>query len=136
MGTNENVVDRIPKLSIIYSGRLSDGTPAFNNGNLYRTDWKPLKTLLLSMDETATWEHLSKDRSTRGYVYRDAPNRHGHSNNLPSYFAFGHNSLEEYHSIASQEAWTRYIDEHRECCGVTDFLATIGAAVFCFPPQS
>jgi hypothetical protein len=131
---NERVVERVAKLSVLYTGQLpSAEEPAFNGGNLYRTDWKPLKELLFCLGEIGAWEQLEKERSTRGHVYRggsDLCNRHGHSNDLPSYYAFGCQSLEEYHNIVCKEAWSIYMKQHSECCGVSEYVAKIGASAF------
>jgi len=116
------VVKRAEKLYVFYTGEDIHEKPVWNGGNLYRTDTNPVRQLLSSMNEEATWDKIQGRYQSKGsHVYRDnerQSNRHGHSNNLPSYFAFGHNALAEYVNIVSSETWEAYKENHKNCCGV------------------
>ena len=132
----DNTVDvpkRAEKLYLIYSGRpLDSDDKIFNGGNLlYSCDWKPLKSLLEAKKKIDVWERLQEDLRTRGHIYRHGPaNRHGHSNDFKSYFAFGCKTLVDYKNTISEEEWCQYIKDHANCCGVGQFLAESEAEAF------
>lgn len=136
MNLEQTVPRRAAKLYLIYSGRPLDGPQdkkIFNGGNLYCCDWKPLQELLVACNKTPIWERLQVEMRTRGHVYRggsEDANRHGHSNDFKSYFAFGCKTLAEYHARVDTADWCTYIQDHRECCGVAQFVAHIQAAAF------
>lgn len=132
MDLSLNVPKRAAKLYVIYSGTCPvSNDPVFNGGNLYRTNWEPLKALLLSGNNGDVWSRLQKELETRGHCYRggsDQCNRHGHSNDLPSYYAFGCLSLESFREMVDNNAWEKYTIEHASCCGVSEYLAKIRVA--------
>jgi len=134
MMQNKNVVaKRVAKLRVIYSGQTVNGNPIFNGGNLLRADWKPLHTLLIELEKPQAWDWLQNELKTRGHAYRggaEVSNRHGHSNDHLSYFAFGCLSLEDYRKMVSDETWNIYVRKHANCCGVSDHLAKTSVTVF------
>jgi flagellar biosynthesis/type III secretory pathway chaperone len=50
------------------------------------------------------------------YVYRNAPNRHSHSNEKQSFFAYGFQSFEEYETSVSNAELMEYLSVHTNCC--------------------
>lgn len=52
------------------------------------------------------------------YIYRNLPNRHGHSNEKPSFWALGFSSIEEMFKIVSNEKVENYKKIHTNCCGL------------------
>eukprot|EP00929_Paragymnodinium_shiwhaense_P015123 TRINITY_DN12314_c0_g1_i2.p1 TRINITY_DN12314_c0_g1~~TRINITY_DN12314_c0_g1_i2.p1 ORF type:complete len:1116 (-),score=288.73 TRINITY_DN12314_c0_g1_i2:433-3780(-) len=122
-----SVAKRAEKLYVFYTGEdLNDPEKAvWNGGNGYRTSTKPLQQLLESLEETAMWERIRKRYETKiSHVYRSgACNRHGHSNDLPSYFAYGHDILLSFVCISTEEVWLEYQKLHPNCCGIQEALA-------------
>jgi len=77
---------------------------------------------LTEIGKEKTWSEIQKRYQSKGaHNYRGGKcscNRHGHSNDLPSYFAFGHELLASFVDIASPDTWTKYQSDHPYCCGV------------------
>ena len=74
----------------------------------------PLKNVLVKKE----WDYLIKTLNNRGlHIYRDQKNRQGHSNDLPSYWALGFNSVYEMKENISEEEFNKYVDAHYNCCG-------------------
>merc|ERR1712232_26435 len=68
---------------------------------------------------------VEKYRSKMCHLYRGGAcncNRHGHSNDLPSFFAFGHNSLLSFAETMDDKALAEYQAQHATCCGVPSLL--------------
>ena len=52
------------------------------------------------------------------YVYRGRkPNRHGHGNDKPSFWAMGYQTLQEMIDNITDDEWTAYRKIHNNCCG-------------------
>jgi len=126
----QTVVQRAKKLYVFYTGEDSDEKPVWNGGNMFKTDTKPVRELLVSMSEEATWDKIQELYQSKGsHVYRDSAkckcNRHGHSNSLPSYFAFGHDMLAEFVNVVSSDTWKDYQKAHPNCCGVCEAVSDL-----------
>lgn len=123
---SREVQRRAEKLYIFYTGEDFRGRPIWNGGNMYRTCTDPLRELLASTGEDSMFERImEKYRSKMCHVYRGGAcscNRHGHSNDLPSYFAFGHNSLLSFAETMDNKALAEYQAQHASCCGVPSLL--------------
>ena len=135
MDSKVDVPKRADKLYLIYSGRpLDSDDKIFNGGNLYLTcDWNPLHSLLEAQNKIDIWDQLQHEFRTRGHSYRGGhgfENRHGHSNDFKSYFAFGCKTLTEYKDMISEQEWSQYTKLHARCCGVEWYLAEAGAKTF------
>jgi len=117
---------RAEKLQVFYTGEDSECNTVWNGGNMFRTSYSPLKELLTSSGKEAIFAYImERFNAKKSHVYRgdhSSCNRHGHSNDLPSYFAFGHDSLLSYLETSSQEAWVEYRGKHAMCCGVCSIL--------------
>jgi hypothetical protein len=125
LNVGEMVVNRAAKLQVFYTGEDFEQKIVWNGGNMYRTSTAPLQKLLVDLGDEATWLRIQERyKSKVSHVYRGAKckcNRHGHSNDLPSYFAFGHNSLTSYLCAVPPSAWKEYKQNHPNCCGVASF---------------
>jgi len=116
---------RPEKLYVFYTGEALDDQEKkiWNGGNGYRTSTEPLRKLLESLNETAMWEKLGgRMKSKISHVYK-RENRHGHSNEKPSYFAYGHDLLESFVCVATTDFWLEYQTLHASCCGVSAAVA-------------
>jgi hypothetical protein len=120
-------VKRGGKIAVFYTGEDSEQIAVWNGGNMYRTATGPVQKLLTDMGDEATWSLIQERyKCKRSHVYRcytcgpDAHscNRHGHSNDKASFFAFGHSSLVSYFSVMSEEARADYLREHPRCCAL------------------
>lgn len=124
MSTDRMVVDRAQKLQVFYTGEDAEQKAVWNGGNMYRTATAPVQKLLIDIGEEATWLQIqARYKEKVSHVYRGGKctcNRHGHSNDKPSFFAFGHNSLTSYVAAISPTSWAEYQKEHPKCCGVAD----------------
>jgi hypothetical protein len=62
----------------------------------------------------------------KDHVYREFPNKNGHGNDKPSYWAMGYYSLGDYRASVTKKAFLKYCKDHFNCCGVRkldkDFL--------------
>jgi len=125
MSTDRAVVHRAAKLQVFYTGESAGEEVVWNGGNMYRVATTPLEKLLTGIGEEAVWARiLERYRSKVSHVYRGGAcscNRNGHSNDKPSYFAFGHESLVSYAGVLSPELWDQYMQEHHSCCGAATF---------------
>lgn len=67
------------------------------------------------------WGQLARIRQRVGlYRYRASgvPNRHGHSDALPSYRAYNYVSLEAFKEGVDPEVFADYVQKHINCCGL------------------
>jgi len=127
MDKEQAVVERALKLKVFYTGEDAEQKAVWNGGNMYRTSTKPLQELLSSLGEDAVWTQIQQLYTDKvSHVYRDNQcngcNRHGHSNELASYFAFGHDHLLSFIGAVTDEAWSEYQKEHSTCCGVAEVI--------------
>ena len=106
---NKNVVDIDRKVYFFLSGG-SDGL-VFNRGNV-------LMQYLFVGKEFISDEHYQEIKGNmKLYQYRPGKvNRHGHSNETPSYFAMGFSSFEDFEKQVSKEEAKQYLVVHKTCC--------------------
>lgn len=119
------------KLWTLLSGTDRSGAPVWNGGNMLRTPLAPLREALIGLGKHRLLAALEKAYKTRrAHVYRagaELPNRQGHSNDKPSYFAFGHASLESFARSVDAAGWAEYEREHCGCCGVARLARALAA---------
>eukprot|EP00746_Dinoflagellata_sp_MGD_P161668 gnl/MRDRNA2_/MRDRNA2_88896_c0_seq1.p1 gnl/MRDRNA2_/MRDRNA2_88896_c0~~gnl/MRDRNA2_/MRDRNA2_88896_c0_seq1.p1 ORF type:complete len:1106 (-),score=219.79 gnl/MRDRNA2_/MRDRNA2_88896_c0_seq1:221-3538(-) len=124
MSSDRAIVNQAQKLEVFYTGEDDEHKVVWNGGNMYRTATAPVQKLLIDAGEETTWLRIQKRYKEKvSHVYRSGKcncNRHGHSNDKPSFFAFGHNSLTSYIATISPASWAEYQQEHCQCCGVAD----------------
>jgi hypothetical protein len=106
------------KIAIIILGRDENDDIVWNKGNICRTDITELKNILMEID-SERYEPISEEIKKRNiHIYRELQNRHGHSNDLPSYWALGYPTLEIMFANVSQEEIDEYKRLHVGCCGL------------------
>lgn len=116
-GTPETVPLAPEKALVLVTGRLptADGSAIWAAGNVdsrARTFRDQLRAL-------GVWDQVEELLSRRVvHTYRDKPNRHGHSNEKPSYFGLGYATLGEMQANVPHEDWVQYCAAHRGCCGL------------------
>jgi len=85
---------RLEKVWVVLLGRDKNEVPVWCQGNSLRADLSPYVPLYNDREAWETVKLTHKKYSL--HMYRDAPNRHGHSNDLPSWWALGFSSLDAY----------------------------------------
>ncbi|OUM63701.1 hypothetical protein PIROE2DRAFT_61128 [Piromyces sp. E2] len=117
---NYKGTDEIPlivdKIIIILFGKDEEGNVVYNNGNFYRDHSSYLKNIIKEIDPQKYELVNDKMKLHQVHIYRSIPNRHGHSNDLPSYWALGYKSLEEMFNNISDEEIAEYRRKHVGCC--------------------
>ena len=121
---SDNAPVKLPKLCVLITGRdisKDMSVPVFANGNFFAGDWKQYEKLFLPKAAKA-WEKVLACHEKYGvykYPKGSGKNRHGHSDEFPSFWAMGYKSLYHFQQSASAEVFNKYIDEHckqKGCC--------------------
>ncbi|AYV77901.1 MAG: hypothetical protein Edafosvirus2_80 [Edafosvirus sp.] len=119
-----DVPNRIEKIKILLMGKDENGNIIWNNGNSLICNMTEFKELFEKINKTDVWDEIRRELVKQNiHIYRDAPNRHSHSNNKPSYFAFGYVSIEEMITSITDEEWQEYKRIHHDCCGMSRYLS-------------
>jgi len=118
--SNRNIPLRQEKLFVLLTGRNENSEILWNQGNLVR-DLNKIKRAKNVFDNE--WlERFEKNRNECGiYIYRggeEKHNRHGHSNDLPSYWAYGYHSVSEMKENEEASFMEDYYSRHTNCCGL------------------
>ena len=104
------------KIAVIVTGHYKE-EKVFNNGNIYR-GFEDFKDIICKTDEPY-WNKLYKYiLKKRKHQYRELENRQGHSNDKPSYWALGYNSIEEMFNKIPKNEIEEYKSIHTDCCGL------------------
>ena len=104
------------KIAVIILGYYKE-EKVFNNGNIYR-GYMDFEDIVCQTDE-AYWNKLYKYiMKKRRHYYREMPNRQGHSNDKPSYWALGYKTIEEMFNTISKVEIEEYKKIHNQCCGL------------------
>lgn len=122
---NIDVPQRAKKLFVLYSGKDENENIIWNNGNVLRINISDKKDLFSQCDGINQFEALVEIFKNSFHIYRDLPNRHGHSNEKPSYWAMGYQTLEDMIKVISKEEWEEYKKIHHNCCGVNQLSFNI-----------
>jgi hypothetical protein len=117
---NKDIPLRNEKLFIMLTGRNENSEAVWNQGNFLR-DTDKIKKAKNILDEKLL-EKYNEMRKTSGiHIYRggaDKRNRHGHSNDLPSYWAYGYQSVSEMANCENYSFMENYYKNHIGCCGL------------------
>ena len=104
------------KILILITGKDKEQNEIWNKNKKTRAfkNYYPLKNVLVKKE----WDYLMKTLKERGlHVYRDLKNRQGHSNDLPSYWALGFNTVFEMKENIDETEFEEYVGKHNNCCG-------------------
>jgi len=114
---NSNIQCHHDKLEILFLGKHKDQI-IWNNGNVLRVMIDKYQENFELLGLTDTFNSIKKELQTSiKHIYRTLPNRQGHSNNKPSYYAYGYKSMNEMKENVGNEFWIEYNKIHRNCCG-------------------
>ncbi|ORY32426.1 hypothetical protein BCR33DRAFT_771424 [Rhizoclosmatium globosum] len=98
------------------------GPAVWNGGNVLGfVELDKFKAVFVHYGKATEWDSAAAEyKARRLYQYRSSshPNRHGHFNDKPSYWALGYASLSDMKASVSKEEFARYVEAHAGCCGL------------------
>jgi len=116
---NKSISLRQEKLFVLITGRNENSDVLWNQGNLLRNLDKIQKAKTIF--DSHWLEKFETIKNECGvYLYRggnEKCNRHGHSNDLPSYWAYGYKSIPEMKENEKPSFMEYYYSKHINCCG-------------------
>lgn len=107
-------------IKILLLARDDEDQIVYNNGEVcYIDNFKKFKKGFLLTKTAEEWEVIEKKMENRGiHKYREKKNRHGHGNELKSFFGLGHTDLVDYLRELKGVQKNRYFEIHINCCGI------------------
>jgi len=117
---NLSIPLRQEKIFALITGRNENGEVIWNQGNFLRNIDRIKKAKKL-FDKDWLEKYVTMRNESGLYLYRggkDKCNRHGHSNDLPSYWAYGYQSISAMKSCESDSFMEDYYKNHVGCCGL------------------
>ena len=121
--SNEDFPLKDKKIIAFMTGQL-DGEKMWNKGEAYRPCFPEFKQYFNKLGKKEVYNEIIKNCHSL-HIYRELPNRQGHSNEKPSYWAFGYNSLAEYFNVSDDTQIEQYKQLHFNCCGVNGEMTQI-----------
>ena len=118
--SDEEIPLKIEKIKIFMTG--SDGEQkVWNKGEFYRPCFPEFKAYFAKIGKSETYADIIKHCKSI-HIYRSLANRQGHSNEKPSYWSYGYDSLAEYFKALDENQIDQYKNVHSDCCGVNGGL--------------
>ena len=114
--SEEKIPLKLEKIKIFMTGKDND-EKIWNKGEAYRPCFLDFKKYFEKEGKIEIFFDMLK-MSKSSHIYREAPNRQGHSNNKPSYWSFGYDSLSEYFNVLNEDDIKAYKELHCDCCGI------------------
>jgi len=120
--SNEKCSYRFQKIEILAFGfdpedKSENPETIFNNKVIMRRDlfklFQPIYDKF-EQDFFSIWIKINGNK----HIYRDKPNRQGHCNEKPSYWALGYETLLMMKGVVTKETWIEYKIIHKDCCGL------------------
>lgn len=108
---------RFYKLLCLATGKDDENYIVWNKGNSIR-DRSFLKKLNGCLSKEEIGQIKLKLMKMSLHIYRDLPNRQGHSNEKPSYWALGYMTLDIMFADVTDEEIEKYRKLHSNCCGI------------------
>ena len=120
MDLSQAVPLRLDKLRILLLGRDVHDNKIWNHGNVLMTKLAEIEPIFAQLGGLSMWDGIKDEyKKRRRHTYpRNKPNRSGHSNDKPSFYALGYLTLAEMINAVSEEEWEAYKAEHKNCCGI------------------
>ena len=113
---------RFRKMWVCLLGRNERGEPVWNGGTCLVGDLTKYCEAFHIAGKGQLWKELKKMRAKYPiHRYREGKaNRHGHSNEFPSFYFWGYNSLECFKAGVDSETFRTYCIAHSKkgCCGL------------------
>ena len=94
-----------------------NGEKIWNKGEFYRPCFPDCKAFFAKMGKSEIYSDIIK-RCKSLHIYRELPNRQGHSNEKPSYWSYGYDTLSDYFKALDENGINNYKEIHHKCCGI------------------
>ena len=110
---------RCEKLMVVLSGRRLGGNIVWARGSFYDGKLARFAKVFESCNSMDLWQQFMDLREQfKGamHVYHNAPNRHGHSKDKPSFCAWGYRTFAQFQQCVSAEVLAQYKEDHKGCC--------------------
>ena len=114
--SNEKFPLKTKKIAIFMSGRIKQ-EKVWNNGEPYRPCFIEFEEYFKNIGKTELFEEIAKNCKCV-HIYRELPNRQGHHNDKPSYWAAGFDTISGYFKALKKEQIEEYKKLHHNCCGI------------------
>jgi hypothetical protein len=115
---NKNIPNRIEKIAILLLGKNSANEVVWNNGNKLITKLAQFEAIFKNSGNEDKWNEIFTEYKKLGlHIYREKENRHTHSNDKPSYWALGFETIEKMFGSVNSTEWAEYKKLHTNCCG-------------------
>ena len=118
--SDEEFPIKIKKIVVFMSGHIKD-EKVWNKGEAYRPCFPECKEYFNRIGKGELYMEIIK-KCHCVHIYRDLPNRQGHSNEKPSYWACGFDTLSAYFKASDESQIQQYKTLHYNCCGVNSGL--------------
>ena len=115
--TEPNIPLLYDKIKIFMSGTYNKEM-IWNKGEAYRDCFPDFKEFLSQKGKIDLYNEIAKTCHML-HIYRELPNRQGHSNDKPSYWGLGFDTLSEMVEAYQKEEVEKYKSLHKNCCGLT-----------------
>jgi len=89
----------------------------WNKGEFYRPCFPDCKAFFAKIGKSEIYSDIIK-RCKSLHIYREMPNRQGHSNEKPSYWSYGYDTLSDYFKALDENQINNYKEIHCNCCGI------------------
>ena len=116
--TSITVPLRLDKIKLLLLAVDEQEQPIWNKGNCMREKIGDFKEIVDELDKTAWETILNSMKGRKSHIYRALANRQGHSNDKPSYWAIGFDTLDSMWEVYSDQQKADYQKIHYNCCGV------------------
>ena len=110
---------RYEKIEYLLLANDENNNEIWNRGNSLRTKIGDYKIIVEKIYPGKWNELLKKIKSKSIHKYRGKINRQGHSNDKPSYWGLGFDTLSEMVEAYQKEEVEKYKSLHKNCCGLT-----------------
>lgn len=117
----------IIRLFLLGRDHLDQDNIVWNNGGVtFVTNMSEFAKIFETLGRSDEWNVIFGEYKDRGvHLYRTKVNHHGHSNEKPSYYAFGYPTLQHFKNDVTEEEFKKYCSVHVNCCGVPQLLALL-----------
>ena len=110
---------RIEKIELLIAANDENNNVIWNKGNPLRAKLIDYKKLVEKLNP-GKWKEILNKIKGNTHKYREKVNRQGHSNEKPSYWALGFETLSEMVDAYQKEEVEKYKLVHNNCCGLAE----------------
>ena len=114
--SDEEIPLRLEKIKIFMTGTYEE-EKIWNKGEFYRPCFPDFKQYFNKIGKSDIYTDIIKNCKSL-HIYRKLPNRQGHSNEKPSYWSYGYDTLSQYFDVLDENQIGNYKKIHYNCCGI------------------